>query len=256
MAVEEFRGELDGVSSFEGETDEEKAAKPKPSALRRYVADPAISLLKGAIGVPEAVVGLADIATGGMAGRGAEELGFRPKEAKAALDELLSPEQQAANKKLQDAQGFVDTVATAVSNPSTIGHAILESAPSMGAGGVVARGLTRAAPKVLGGTGGAAVAGGIGEGTVGAGSAAEQIRQESPGGAFGTDQALAALGSGAGTAVFGVAGGKLAQKLKIGDIDTMIAQGTLTGPAGASKKGFLRKLAECAVSEGVFEELP
>lgn len=228
----------------------------KPSALRRYVADPAISLLKGAISIPESAVGLADIVTGGAAGRGAEDLGFRPKDARAALDELLSPEQQAANKRLQDASGFVDTVATAVTNPSTIGHAILESAPLMGGGGVVARGLMKAAPKV-----GGAVAGGIGEGTVGAGSAAEQIRQETPGGEFGAKQALSALGSGAGTAAFGVAGGKFAQskygkKLGLTDIDTAIAQGTLTGPAGASKVNFLKKLAAGGVSEGFFEELP
>ena len=42
---------------------------------RRLVADPAISLLKGAISLPEAGVGLLDIATLGRVGRGLEHVG-------------------------------------------------------------------------------------------------------------------------------------------------------------------------------------
>ena len=64
---------------------------PKSSAVRRGIADPAISLLKGAIAIPEAAVGLADIPTLGLAGKAAEGIGFRPKEAKAELDTWYSP---------------------------------------------------------------------------------------------------------------------------------------------------------------------
>ena len=50
--------------------------------LRRVLGDTGVSLLKGAVAVPEAVVGAADLVTGGRAGRMAEAAGFRPKEAK------------------------------------------------------------------------------------------------------------------------------------------------------------------------------
>ena len=44
----------------------------------------------------------------GAAGRAAESVGFRPKDAKEALNEYLSPAQQAANKRVSDAKGFID----------------------------------------------------------------------------------------------------------------------------------------------------
>ena len=57
------------------------------SALRRVVADPLLSIAKGIIGVPEAAVGLADLVSGGRAGKSLEEdFGFRPKDAKAFLE--------------------------------------------------------------------------------------------------------------------------------------------------------------------------
>mgnify|MGYP001559054513 CR=1 FL=1 len=71
------------------------------SALRRVVADPQLSIAKGIIGVPEAAVGLADLVSGGRAGKSLEEdFGFRPKDAKAFLDEFLSPAQKETNQTL------------------------------------------------------------------------------------------------------------------------------------------------------------
>ena len=228
---------------------------PEPGGfLRRYVADPAISLLKGAIGVPETAVGLADLVTGGAAGKAAEDIGFRPKEAKATLDTLLSPEQQAVNKELRETKGFLPSVAKAVTNPSTIAHAALESLPVMGAGGVVARGLLKGAPKVA-----PLVAGGFGEGLVTAGQNAEQVRQLTPGGRLTPEQAILMAGSGVLTGVIGAAGGKLAQKLGIADIDTLLAGSTSQARKellATGKKGIARRLVEGGLAEGVFEELP
>src|ERR1700752_4951090 len=48
------------------------AAKPEETSLLQRAGDVGISALKGAIGVPEAAIGLADIVTGGYAGKGAE----------------------------------------------------------------------------------------------------------------------------------------------------------------------------------------
>lgn len=229
-------------SSFEVVGPEEK---PKTSILRR-AGDVGIAALKGAIGVPETAVGLADIVTGGRAGKLAEEAGFRPKEAKAILNEYLSPEQQAANKAVSEAKGFTETAKAALQNPSVIGQQVIESLPSMGAGGLIGRGLVagaRIAPWI---------AGAAGEGIVGAGQAAEQTRQQVESGLITPKQAAAAMASGIGTAAFGMAGGRIAHRLGIADVDTMLAG----GGSALTSKGVAKRIIEGGISEGAFEELP
>ena len=227
---------------------------PKSSIARRLVGDTAISALKSAIAVPEAAVGIADLVTGGKAGKILENeggIGFRPKEAKAFLDEYLSPEQKTANEKLAQADGFVDTLATAVDNPSTILHTGIESIAPMLAGGVVARGVM-AAPGIAGKVA-PWVAGAIGEGTIGAGMGAESIRQQTEDGLLTGEQAGLAGLAGVGTGLIGAGGAKIAQKLGVGEIDTLLAGGNA---GAATTKGIARKAAEGAAVEGVFQELP
>ncbi|MBG4718162.1 hypothetical protein I5F71_02730 [Pseudomonas aeruginosa] len=220
--------------------------EPSSGILRRTVGDTAVSLLKGAVGVPEAVVGIADIPTGGRVGKLAEEAGFRPKDAKQFLDDFYSPEQKAANQRVAQAEGFVDTASTMLQNPSTIAHTVAESAPSMLAGGVIGRGVGALAKLP------AWALGAVGEGAVGAGQAAESIRQSTDDGLMTAKQAGAALLSGVGTGAFGALGGKAAQKLGISDIETMLAGGS----AQASAKSLPRRMLEGAVTEGALQELP
>src|SRR3990170_4951779 len=80
------------------------------SRLRRGLVDPAISALKGAISLPEAVVGLADIPTMGLAGKAVKGLGVDFKGSKEILDTLLTPEQQQLNREVQETEGFFPTV--------------------------------------------------------------------------------------------------------------------------------------------------
>lgn len=224
----------------------QRATEPSSGILRRTVGDTGISLLKGAIGVPEAAVGLADIVTGGQAGKAAESIGFRPKEAKSILDDLYSPEQKAANQRVAQAEGFVDTAQAMLANPSTIAHTVAESAPSMLAGGAVGRGvgaLTKLPAWALGA---------VGEGAVGAGQAAESIRQSTDDGLLNAKQSGAALLSGVGTGVLAGLGGKAAQKLGISDVDTLLAGGA----AQASSKSLPRRVVEGALTEGALQELP
>lgn len=226
--------------------------KPATSGItRRLVGDTAITALKSAIAVPEIAVGIGDLVTGGRAGKAAEQAGFRPKEAKAFLDDYLSPEQKAANEKLAQADGFVDTLSTAVDNPSTILHTGLESIAPMLAGGVVARGAM-AVPGLAGKLAPWA-AGAVGEGVVGAGMSAESIRQQTDDGLLTGEQAGLAGLSGLGTGLIGAGGAKIAQKLGIGEIDTLLAGGDA---GAATTKGIARKAAEGAAVEGVFQELP
>lgn len=225
-------------------------AAPKKNLERSagdVVGDVAVTALKGAIGLPQSIAGWADIATGGRAGKKLEELGFRPEEAKQILDGMYSEAQQEANRQVRQAQGFVPTIKAALDNPSVIATTVGESVPQMLGGMAAARGLMLAAPAVA-----PWVAAGIGEGLMGAGAAAAQMRAESEDGLLTPKQSGAAVASGVGTGILGAAGGKIAQRMGVPDVDVMLA----TGKLAKSPAGFVKAVAGAGLTEGVFEELP
>lgn len=241
------------VGDFMPAAADEPAAQEQdqPSGMMRRAGDVGLSLLKGAIGVPESIVGMADVFSGGRAGKVLENeggaVGFRPKEAKAVIDSWMSPEAQAAQRELQQAQGVGESIGAVVRNPSLVVNAAAESLPVMGLGGVVGRGALAVAPRMSG-----AAAGAIGEGLTTVGSQAEGIRQETADGLLTGQQSAIAGGSGLLTGVFSVIGNKVAQRLGIADVDAILA-----GKAGpVVQKGFTRRVLEGAVSEGLLEELP
>lgn len=216
------------------------------------VGDVGVTAVKGAIGLPQAFVGLADIPTFGYVGKGLDAIGIRFNDAQAIASGWYSPAQQRANRAVQQADGFVDTIGAAVSNPSTIATTVGESLPQMLGGAGIARGLMKFLPKAS-----PLLAAAAGEGIIGAGSAAESIRAQTPDELLNLQQSVSALGSGAMTAVFGMMGGKLAQRLGIDDIDTALARGNLDkGAVETAKRGFVTRLAGGGISEGLFEELP
>jgi|GEM_PF-3015242 len=226
-------------------------AAPQPeehsSLFRRLAGDTAVTALKGAIGLPESIVGIADIPTGGRVGKGLEYVGFRPREAKKTLDELYSPEQKAAFANVQQAKGFLPTVQAIVENPSVAAHTALESAPSLLGGAGIARGAIKVLPKLA-----PFVAGAIGEGAITAGQNAEAIRAETPDHLLTPEQAGLAGLSGIVTGGIGAAAGKFANKAGIANIETMLASGS----GKAINKGLARQMAEGALTEGMLEELP
>lgn len=256
-------------------SDEEVFGQPKRTVLGT-VADAGVSLAKGVVGTGEAAAGLASLATGGLAGKGLDAIGYDPTKTQEILSDMYSPAQKAANKRIDSAKGFVDTAKAYIQNPSTIANALVETAPMMLAGGAAGRvamkGLQAAAPvisrvaptvasKIPGLPGFAA--GAAGEGLVATGSAAEQIRQASPDKNLTTKGAVAAVGSGIGTTIFGAVGGRLAQKLGFVDPDTYFAAGVSdTIKKEAKKKGLdvataiARRIVGGGISEGVFEEMP
>lgn len=209
--------------------------------------DVGVTVLKGFGAIPQAGLGLLDIATLGAAGQAAKTyLGYDPARDAGTLSAQYSPAQQQAQRTFAEAIGLTGKFEAAITNPSLIGHAILESLPLMLAGGGVGRVLSTFA-KV-----GSVVAASIGEGVLAAGSAAEQTRQQTPGGNLTVGQAGLAVTSGALTSAFGVLGGKIAQKFGIADVDTLLA-----GAASpATRKGLARAVVEGAVQEGLLEELP
>jgi N12 class adenine-specific DNA methylase len=250
--IKPFDGQLDSTSNnltpFNGELDPPEA--PKRSALD-VAKDIGVTALKGAVGLPQSVVGVADIVTGGRAGKALEDAGVRFEETQKFLDDQYSDAQKAANREVQQAEGFVGTAKAMLENPSTIATSIGESVPQMLGGAGVARGVMKLAPKI-----GPAVAGALGEGVLGAGAQAEQIRQETEDGLLTPKQSALSAATGVATSAFGAAGGKIAQRLGIGDADTMLAQGALRGAGPSSQRSLARQVAEGALSEGVLEELP
>ena len=219
------------------------------------VKDVGISSYKGLLNLQNSMVGLADIVVpgnlGGWVSSGVEAAtGLTPEEAARQMSAKYSPAQQAANQAVDNAEGFWGKAGAMVQHPSTIGHALIESAPSTVVGGVAGRGMM-VAGKVPG-----LLASAAGEGLIGAGSAHEGIRQESPTGTLTPLQSSAAILSGIGTGAFNLAGGRLAAKLGFGDIDTMLTTGLrdVVGKGGA--KEVAKRITLGGISEGVFEELP
>lgn len=223
-------------------------AAPEPSGmLRRTLGDTSVSLVKSAIGLPETFVGMADMVTGGHAGKLVESAGIRFKDANKALDEMYSPEYQAASKRVQEADGIVDTLKAAFENPSTIYHGAVTSMGSMLAGAPVGRAAAAVrAPGWL--------RGGLAEGASAAGQNLEQVRQESSDGLVTGEQAGIIGASGLLTAGITSVAGRIANRLGIGDINQMIAGAQRAGPE--VQKGLARKLLEGFATEGVLQEFP
>ncbi|WAU72378.1 PLxRFG domain-containing protein [Acinetobacter sp. TR11] len=243
---------------------EEKTDQPKEKGILGHLKDTGLSALKGAIAVPELAVGVMDMMSDGAVGKTLENkdgaIGFRPKEAKQALGDLHTDQYKAQQQEFADAgkdgnwvDKVVDKTKVALTNPSLIANTVVESVPSMLAGGVLGRASGIANP---------VVAGAVGEGTVMAGSQAEQIRQETVDGRLTADQSLAGATTGILGGLIGFAGGRLAQKMGIGDVDTMLVTGR-AGPAEIAgeiasmpAKSLPRRVVEGAISEGFLEELP
>ena len=216
----------------------------RPSTYLEDIKDVSIKALQGVISGPQMVVGLADIQTGGWAGKMLEKLGYDPQEAKDILSTYYSESQQRAERKVQEAQGFVEKTKEALLNPRVIGGTIIESLASMLVGGVISKLLPFGTPLVRGA---------IGEGIVGAGSAAEQIRTGNEEGLLNLKETVSAVGSGVGTALFSLLGGRVAQKLGIDDVDTLMAT---KGATPATNKMVGRRVLESMFSEGILEEMP
>lgn len=214
--------------------------------------DIGVTAIKGAVGLPQAFVGLADLVSGGYAGKGLEAVGLRFEDAQKILDGLYSPAQQQSNEAVREAEGFIGTLGAMLSNPSTIATTVGQSAPQMLGGAAIGKTIISAAPKLA-----PWLAAALGEGIMGAGAAAEQTRQETDDGLLSAKQVFASVASGAGTALFGAVGGRAAQRFGLGDIDTaLVARGVDQGTAATLRSGFAASIVKAGISEGVFEELP
>lgn len=244
-------------------------AAPESSVLRRAIGDPLVAAAKGIVGFPQGLVGLADIPTFGLVGKGLEMAGVDFKGTQEAIGGLYSPEAKEAQRKVQAAPGILGTVSEAVKNPSTIVTGAIESAPSMFGGGAIAKGALRAIPAlgravaagravgatesaVAAGQAAGATAGAIGEGLITAGQNLEQVREETPGGMLTPAQVGLNVASGAITGMIGRYSGGLANKMGFADVDTLMASGL----PNVTKLNFVKSVLGGMVQEGLLEEFP
>lgn len=254
-----------------------QAAKEEDYGITDFFKDTGIDVSKGVVGLGEAYVGLLNLTSGGAAGRVLGDLGYDPERTKKFLTGFQSLSRQEADRSVQEAEGFINTLSALGVNPTALVGTVAESLPgtvlSGAVGGKFVRFLAgKAANEAtsLGLTGAAAekfiadrikeqsfkiaaVASGA-EGFQSAGAIAEAARQ---GGREWSDYILPSLGAGFGTAAIGAVGGKAAAKMGVGDIETSIATRSagIKGVTPAEGPAFTRILKEAA-KEGVFEEMP
>ena len=233
------------------------APAPEPAAPERTVlstaADIGITGLQTAVGVAETLTGLADIPTGGLAGKGLEAIGVKFQETQEILQAAKSPAQQAAERRVDEAEGFLNIAGTALENPSVIADVVAKSAGQLLIGGPAGR-LITGLGKLTGIGISRIAAAAAGEGVAAAGAAAEGIRQQTEDGRLSLKQVGLTGAIGAGTAVFGRLGNKIGAKLGIADVDILAAGGDVL--EAATRKGIARRTVEGAFVEGVLEELP
>lgn len=217
------------------------------ASLWDRVKDLGVDALKSAVALPESLVGLADIPTGGRVGKAIED--YTPiqfKETQDILDTLYSAERQQEQADVSRAfqDSFLGGLKEAVTQPAVPIGTVVQSLPIMLAG----RGIsTNLVEKSL--LKSPALAAGLGEGLVTAGSQEEGIRYDTPTRTTSLPQGLLALGSGALTGGIGAISNKVGARLGLDDID-------IATKPGKVEAGPIRKIVGGSLMEGVAEELP
>jgi hypothetical protein len=252
---------------------DEGSTQDESRGVGGFLKDTAIDATKGVVGLGESAVGLANIATGNMAGKGLAKFGYDPSATKKILDSGYSTQRQEANQNVADAKGFIPTVKALAQNPSTAFGSIVESAP-LSIGGVgVARGvatkmLSSALAKagIAEGTAEAAAfsskffanpatmaaitaAGAGAEGATTTGLIQEQGRQEGRG--WGKT-VLPAIGAGLGTAAIGVLSSKVPG---FHDAEAALAIAGRSGERTTILQAG-KEIAKTMFKEGALEEMP
>lgn len=240
---------------------DEGSQQPKPT--QNVLTDTAQDVIQGALRIPGAITGLADIPAGLMGFNRpfdratdyiGEKTGIQPgKLADSIQANNYSPERVAANQRLdqtwQDYQsdkiGLGEALADTVTNPRALLGNVVGSVPSMYAGGMLGN-AARAAGLVS-----KAAVPFVGEGAVMAGQAMDNIDAS-------VDPQKAAIlsaATGLGGGLLARGGGKLSEKMGLVDPDVAIANG-LSQTATKAPIGLGARTAGGFLAEGAMEELP
>ncbi len=264
----QFKNQSDNSSKnpWEMNWGKQEPQKQEEKGFLGQAQDAGVSLLKGVVAVPETIVGLADIPTGGQVGKFIEEkTPIQFKQAKDALNDLHTDQYKKQQKQFSEAGQNEDSLVAkviekgkvALSNPSMIFNTVVESAPSMLAGGAVGRGLGMASQAIK-----PIAAGAIGEGAVMAGQQAENIRYETDDKLLTPEQSGASIATGAIGSLFGLLGGQVAKKLGFDDLETAMASGRMNSQLVGDSiqkmplSSIPKSIIGGALTEGLVEELP
>lgn len=234
-------------------------AKAVDKGFGGHIRDLGASLMGGLASVPDVAVGVADLYSGGRAGKAVDNLSdnFKLGDGRKYWQDQKTDHAKVQSQEFSDAEGIVDKTKVALSNPSMIANTVVESLPSMALGGLAGRGLNVASKGLIN----PVAAGGAGEGMVMAGAQAEQIRQETDDGLLTGKQVAAAAGTGVAGSLLGFLGGTVAKKLGFEDVDTLMARGVKPEQMAneISQIPFSsipKSVVLGAISEGLLEEMP
>jgi hypothetical protein len=242
----------------------------EPENNKGITNDVLVGLGKGTMQLPGALTGIADIPAGILgydrpfskaAEAAGEATGFTPGKWAEDANKDYSPEMQTQQANINQAWDSPDTNAldiakTYVTNPRATLGTVVESMPSMVAGGALGRAATglnalskeaTAAELIKRGT----LAGGVGEGAIMAGQSMENIDDS-------VDPRRAALGSaaiGIGGGLIGTQSGRLANKLGLGDVNTLVASQGRAG-SGSNALSMGKRILGSGAQEGLLEEAP
>jgi hypothetical protein len=234
-------------------------AKAVDKGFGGHVRDLGASLMGGLASVPDVAVGVADLYSGGRAGRAVDNLSenFKLGDGRKYWQDQKTDHAKVQSQEFSDAEGIIDKTKVALSNPSMIANTVVESLPSMALGGLAGRGLNVASKGLIN----PVAAGAAGEGLVMAGAQAEQIRQETDDGLLTGKQVAAAAGTAVAGGLLGFLGGSVAKKLGFEDVDTLMARGVKPEQMAneISQIPFSsipKSVVLGAISEGLLEEMP
>lgn len=234
-------------------------AKAVDKGFGGHIRDLGASLMGGLASVPDVAVGVADLYSGGRAGKAVDNLSdnFKLGDGRKYWQDQKTDHAKVQSQEFADAEGIVDKTKVALSNPSMITNTVVESLPSMALGGLAGRGLNVASKGLIN----PVAAGAAGEGLVMAGAQAEQIRQETDDGLLTGKQVAAAAGTGVAGGLLGFLGGTVAKKLGFEDVDTLMARGVKPEQMAneISQIPFSsipKSVVLGAISEGLLEEMP
>ena len=153
-----------------------------------------------------------------------------------------------------------DTLSYVVDNPSLAANTVVESIPSILGGGLIGKGIVKGASALAGRASASEAAlariaslpaGAIGEGSIMAGGAQAQMRNESETGYTTAEQTLGALGIGIAGGAIGSLGGKLAARQGAVDVDNLAAGMARPATASSAIKSLVTGTGTEALEEGL-----
>lgn len=238
-----------------------------------YTRDGAVALGKGIVSVPQALAGIVDVADAGLSAanvalqggnpadiqtgrvtKALDNMGVRFKDTQNYMNSWYSDATQEQLQQLAALPGMSteqsigenmsslgQTAAHVVDNPSIAFNTIIQSLPSMGAGGAIGRVAGAVVPKV------AQAAGAIGEGAIMAGAAQANMDTDAQGYTTAA-QSLGALGIGVLGGAVGQLSSRITNRAGADDIDNLAAGIS----SQVSKRGF-KSLAVGTATEAAEE---